>query len=435
MTTLRLLPLLLLVACATRSVIEESQHRARLGDYGRAYFLLDELRNEEMRDGGAASEELEKAWYEARLAWLLHHAETQLFEEHEGGALATLVELESLEPDYPGITGLRDRAHVKKAHRMVKRGIESLVRKEYLQALSFFLESEAIAPGSVDAQEGIKEVWEATSRMSKRAQDQFLEAVRKLPELRYVEVQWHASNVVHNDPNRDEAKTIEAKVRRENALNAMTRGRKCEQAGRYGAALIEYRIAKLVDSQTPGVDEAIAAMRKEQQAAMLIDRAQIAMRAGRFDDTVDLDGEVHIGARRALAEAFELSLMARNDIGALQLQVKKLEGQRQYQAARDLEVLGKKSEALTAFEAVVKDWPNGFSDEKARVDSLKVDLEGAASEWSEAEAAEAAGDLPKALEHYVSSERYYAGWKDGKQRIARLRAAIAKAAGGGQNGG
>jgi hypothetical protein len=271
--------------------------------------------------------------------------------------------------------------------------------------------------------------------MSKRAQEQFLEAVRKLPELRYVEVQWHANNVVHNDPKRDEAKQIEAKVRRENAMNAIARGRNCERSGRYGAALIEYRIAKLIDPQTAGVDEAITAMRKEQQAAALIDKAQIAMRAGRFDDVVDLDGKVSIGARRALGEAYELSLMARNDIGAMQIQLRKLETQRRYQAARDLEVLGRKSEALAGFEELAKDWPDGFSDEKARIAGLKVDIEGAANEWREAEAAEAAGDLPKALEHYIASERYYAGWKDGKARIARLRAAIAKAAGGGTNDG
>jgi tetratricopeptide (TPR) repeat protein len=424
MTTLRLLPLLLLVGCATHSVIDESTHYANLGDYGRAYYVLDELHREQTRNGGTANASLEKAWHEARLAWLMYHAEQQLFGDNESGTLATLVELETLAPAYPGIEGLRDRAHLKLAKRMLHKAEESFNRKEYVQALASFLECESIVPGMKDTADGIKDVWDAMERMSKRAQDQFLEAVRKLPELRYVEVQWHANNVRHNDPNREEAKQIEMKARSENALASMSRGKDCERAGRYGAALIEYRIAKLFDAGTPGVDDAIAAMRREQQAAVLVDKASIAMRAGRFDD-----------ARKALGEAFELSLMARNDIGALQLQTHKLESQRRYQNGRDLEVLGKKSEAVVAYEDLDKDWPDGFSDEKARIESLKVDIDGAAAEWRDAEAAEAAGDLPNALEHYIGSERYYAGWKDGKARIARLREAIAKAAGGTQGGG
>ena len=424
MTTLRLLPLLLLVGCATRSALEESHYYAGRGDYARAYYVLDQLYQEETRNGGSASSDLQQAWSEARLAWLLYHAESQLFEENEDGALATLVELETLAPDYPGIPGLRSRAYLKRAKRMIRKGDEALMRKEYVPALARYLECESIVPGLKEAREGTQDVWDAMSRMSKRAQDQFLEAVRKMPELRYVEVQWHAGIVVRNDPNREEAKKIEIKARRENALKAITRGHECERQGRYGAALCEYRIAKLADPGTPGVDELIAGMRKEHDATVLVDRAQIAMRAGRFDD-----------ARKLLGQAYDLSLMARNDIGAMMLQTRKLEGQRAYQAGRDCEVLGKKSDALAAYEALVKDWPDGFSDEKARIDSLKVDIEGAASEWGEAEAAEAAGDLPKALEHYIASERYYAGWKDGKERIARLRAAIAKPQSGGESSG
>jgi tetratricopeptide (TPR) repeat protein len=421
MTILRLLPVLLLVACATRSAIEESRASARLGDYNRAFVVLDDMRRQQLADGGEIDAELAAAHRQAWMAFLLHRAEERIFQEREDAALADLAELEGLQADYHGIQGLRDRAKLKKARRIIGRGEDSLVRKDYAQALACFLESEAIVPGLEDAAKGIKAVREATDRLTQRGQEQFLEAVRKLPEFRFIEVQWHASNVINNTPDRDEAKSLEDKARRENAQQAMARGKACETEGRFGAALLEYKAAKLLDPGVPGVEAAIAAMTKEQKAAVLIEKAQIDMRAGRFD-----------AAREHLGEAFELSLMARNDIGALVLETKRLEGERRYQEARDLEVLGKKAEALAAFEALAKNWPDGYSDEKARIDSLRVDLEGAQKEWAEAEAAEAAKDLPKALEHYENSERYYPKWKDGKQRIERLRAAIAQAAGGGQ---
>ena len=110
------------------------------------------------------------------------------------------------------------------------------------------------------------------------------------------------------------------------------------------------------------------------------------------------------------------------------MQVRQLEGAQRHQAARDLEVLGRKADALAAYEALAKDWVEGFSDEAARIAGLRVDIDGATTEWAAAEAAEAAGELEKALEHYRAAETYYAGWKDGKARIQRLQDAIAKKA-------
>jgi len=421
MTMLRLLPVLLLAACATRSAIDESRASADRGDYSRAYIILEDLRRQQMATGAEVDAELAAAHAKAWKEFLLARAEERIYQEQEDAALADLAELEGLHADYKAIDGLRHRALLKKARRIITRGEENLLRKDYAQALSCFVEAEAIMPGLADTTKGIQAVGEATSRLTKRAQEQFLEAVRKLPEFRFVEVQWHASNVIHNMPGRDEAKPLEDKARRENAMRAMARGKECEGQGRYGAALLEYKAAASLDKDLPGVTEAIASMKKEQQAAVLIDKAQIDMRAGRFD-----------AAREHLGEAFELSLMARNDIGALVLQTKRLEGERQYQEARDLEVLGKKAEALVAFEELAKTWPDGFSDEKAHIDGLRVDIEGAQKEWAEAEAAEAAGDLPKALEHYENSDRYYSKWKDAKVHVARLRAAIAKPPGGEQ---
>lgn len=418
MTLLRLFPVVLLAACATQSAIETSQHYSRLGDYVRAYDELDALHRAQATGGGEVDPALVIALRHARMEFLYDRAQTHIFQEREDAALIDLAELATLEPNYPGLASLTARAKHKKAMRMVQRGDEALVRKDYVLALGWYLDSRKVEPGLLPAEEGIENVHKSTERLSARAQEQFLEAVRKLPEFRFIEVQWHAGNVVHNAPNREEAKQLRERAERANAQLAMDKGRECERAGQYGAALQEYKKARELDKTLPGLDEAIAGVTRELEALLLVDQAQRAMRVGDFEL-----------AREHLGNAFELSVMARNDIGEMVAQSRKMEGERRYSAARDLEVLGKKAESLAAFEALAKDWPDGLSDEKARIDSLRVDIDGATKEWAEAEAAEAAGDLPKALEHYENSERFYAGWKDGKERIATLRAKI-----GGQNG-
>lgn len=424
MTILRLLPVLLLVACASHSAIEKSRDHARLGEHVRAFEVLDQARNEQLADGGVVDDELEAAHAAARVQYLLSRAQQNIFQEKEDQALVDLAEVAAVAPDHPRIASLRERANRKRALRIAVAGDECLVRKDYVGAMAYYLESNRVVPNE-RAAAGAERVREATTSMSARAKEQFLEAVRKLPEFRYVEVQWHSGNAFATAPERDDAKLMEQQAKRENAMAAMRRGKESESSGKYGAALIEYRTAAKIDEKTPGAAEAIAQMEREMKAAMLVDRAQVAIRAGRFAE-----------AQEQLAEAHDLSVLTRNDIAVVQQQGRRFEAERQYRAARDLEVLGKKAEALAAYEAIAKAWPEGLQDEGARIAGLRVDLDGAAAEWTAGEAAEAAGELAKAVEHYAASERFYAGWKDGLARIARLREAIAKQQqGGGRNGG
>ena len=415
MTFPRLLPLLFLAACATRNAIESSREFARLGDTYNAFWVLEREREQQTAAGGEMSETLAEAHHAARLEFLRGRARDMIFQEREEQALIDLAELEALAPNYPGAGALRDMALRKKALQCVRRADEHSLRKEYAEAMEDYLAAESVWPGLFETREGITKVRDAMTSLTVRAQREFLEAVRKLPEFRYIEVQWHAANVLHNVPERDDAREIRAEAKRENAKSAIQRGRECEGEQKFGAALVEYRTAQRIDPTLPGIEQDIVRMEKEMAAALLVDRAQNEMRASRFDE-----------ARRALGEAFELSVMTRNEIGALQIETRRLEGMQRYQSARDLEVLGKKAEALAAFEVLAKDWPDGLSDEKARVSALRVDVDSAATEWADAEAAEAANDLPKALDHYESAERFYPGWKDGKARIERLRAEIEK---------
>ncbi|MCA3008210.1 MAG: hypothetical protein INH34_07570 [Phycisphaerales bacterium] len=413
MTMLRLLPVLLLAACATRSVLEESRAFAARNDHARAFLVLDRKVAEYEADGAEPPQPLAEAHAAALREHLFRRAEERIFGEREDAALADLAELADLAPDFPGLGAMRDRALAKKATRIVTAAQESFVRKDYAAALAGCLEADKVVPGFPLAKQGMEDVRKATAAMNLRAQEQFLEAVRKLPEFRYMEVQWHAANALHNDPQRGEAKELQAKARRENAMKAMARARESESKGRYGAALVEYRAARAVDASTPGVEAAIDSMQREVKAQGLVDGAQIDMNAGRTD-----------AARAKLDQARELSVLMRNDISVMLVDVQKAEAKVRYRAARDLEVLGRKLDALQAFVALAESYPVGVDDEKARIAGLKADVEGWARHWSAADAAEAAGDLDKALEEGLEGQRFYAR-AEGKERLDRLRAAIA----------
>ena len=414
------LPLLVLLfsACGTSSVIEVSRSHARLGEFQHAFEVLDQARNQELLAGNTPDEELEAAYREARLASLLDRARSSIFAEREDDALADLATLEELAPGYPEAARLRERAIHKKAMRSVELGDDYLLRKDLENALASYLAAERVIPGFPPAVDGSNRVREALGRLTARAQSQFLEAVRKLPEFRYVEVRWHTDIALTNDPNRGDAEMLRDRARRELALRALARGRECQKRDQFGASLLEFRTARKLDPTLPGIDDEIAQAECEVEAARLVERAQRSMRTAEFDQ-----------AREQLGKAFELSKLARGNISELMIQTRRAEGEMRYQLARDLEVLGKKSEALAAYEALGKEWPEGLLDEKARIEGLRVDLLGAETEWNAAEAAEKAGDLPGALLHYETAMRYYAGWKDGQARIDQLRARIQGAAG------
>ena len=241
-----LLPALLLTACSTHSAIERSQGYARRGDYLHAYQVLDAARNEQL-EGGSVDPDLEEAYVSTKKEYLRDRARRLIFQEREDLALRDLAELAELDPNFPELDTLRDRARHKKAVREVQRGDEQLLRKEYPEALKSFLTARQIEPGLVAADEGIAKVKEVTDQLSLRAQQQFLEAVRKLPEFRYIEAQWHSGNALHSVPDREDAKKVQSRAVQENARQELLAGEACEKQQQYGAALVHFRAAQKLD--------------------------------------------------------------------------------------------------------------------------------------------------------------------------------------------
>ena len=417
-TVFSVLGLLFLAGCSASSVIERSQKYASLGDFRHAY---EEIHGEYVRQlkDGPVDAEVAEVHREMRLEYLRDRAQQLIFTEREDDALDVLASLDNLEPNYPGSAQLRSAALIKKAERIVSGANDKLARGDFAGAMAGYLESQRHVPGLEPAEEGIAKVREETARMSARAQQQFLQAVRKVPEFRHVEVAWHAAAVIHltpdaTDEQRANAEVIGNNAKHESAQMTLREAKDCEAKNQFGAALVLYKAALLLDPRLTEASDAVAKMEKELRALGLLEKAQIAMRTEDF-----------VEANALLKEAHELSMLSRGEISELMLQAAKMEGQKHYREALDLEVMGKKEQALAAFEAVVARWPEGLVDEQARIVGLKLDVDSAKAAWAAAEQAEAAGDLEKALSQYETAERFYAEWRDGEAHIERLRKAIA----------
>ncbi|HEB52606.1 MAG TPA: hypothetical protein ENI87_05040 [bacterium] len=425
--------LLLLAGCGANSAIERSRGYERLGDYQHAF---EELHGEFVRQqrAGEVEAELAREHERVRRAFLRDRAQRLIFQEKEDLALRDLDALAEADPDYPGLAALRAAAHRKQARRIVARGYELLAEDRYADAMKEFLASQRLVPGLEEADDGIASVRAELQRLNARARAQFLEAVRKVPEFRHVEVAWHAASVINSTPDPDDeqrhsAEKLRLDARRASARETMARALECEHENRFGAAQVLYKAALLLDPEIEDAKAGIERMQNELRAQELIEKAQLLMRNGHYAD-----------ARGLLDDAFERSTLSRGAISELMIEVRKLEAKAEYRAARDLEVMGKKAEALAAFEALAEKYPDGVEDEQARIAALKVDIEGAKVEWRLAEEAEQAGDLEKALGHYQSAEAYYPEWRDGERHIERLKRAIAQrkageVEGGGSDGG
>lgn len=413
--TVPLLPILLLLSgCATTSLEERCAAWTRVNDYHFAFKEVEDERNQQIATG-SVSPDVERLYWQIRRGYLLNEGMRKIFAAQELAAIADLEALLAIDPGNRDAMDLIDRAHRSLAQRATNRGQEHIHKNELEDALRAFAEAESYVPGWPPALEGLATVEAKVGKMHQKAQRQFLEAIRKLPELRYLEVRWHAANALVNNPDRGDAEEVRLRAARELARQTEMAGLECERKGQYGAALVQYRQAKKLFADLPGIDDRIAAMGREIEAQQLVERGQMQIRRRLFDD-----------ARKTLGQAFELSVFERGGISELMLQLRKTEGEEAYAVARDLELQHKKREALAAFQALVKDWPDGLKDEKAHILGLETDIENAEKEWAEGEAAEQRGDLPAALEHYLTVDRFYRGYEDVKHRIERLRARLAE---------
>lgn len=399
------------IGCGTTNRrLEESRSFAADGNYFLAYRVL-----EEVRDPDQPQSEVEKAYWAARLEYLVDQGNKAMFADREEDALVLFNQALALSPGNEVVLQRIEKCKDKMARRAVLLGERRLAEGDLEAALLAFTEAQRHVSGFALAIQGTQSVRETFSRMRAKAQKHFLEALRVYPELRWVQVEWHTSTALSNDPGREDAVNLHQRAEHRLAEYSFRRAQEAEKSRHYGAALMEYRLAAGDEPGYPEIQQHIEHMQHEVEAEKLANMALGCIVVAKFDE-----------ARKHLEEAFKLTLLEKATISDLLLQVRKREAQQRYQHARDLELQNQKAEALQAYQELVAAWPDGLLDEKARVDNLQHDIENATKEWEAAEAAEQQGDAKAALAHYRSVNDFYPDWKDVKARIDRLSQQIQK---------
>jgi tetratricopeptide (TPR) repeat protein len=400
--------LLLAAGCTTQDLIKESEAHAADGNYYLAYATL-----EQGRSPGNTDPALEKAYWEARLRYLIDLAQHKIFMEHEREALLDLNQALAQDPGNQTALALIERANEKMARRAVERGDAALQAGELENALLAYAEAQRSVPGYRLAVEGTKNVKLEFDRLRTKAQLHFLEALRRYPELRMYEVDWHATTAVASDPSRADARVLQVKADRFNAEKTLQRAKEEEKKGSYGAALLDYRLARTLDPSVPEIDEYIERMQSECAAQRLIEQATMMIMRAEFDK-----------ARETLGEALKKTTLEKAQVSDQLLRVRRREAENRFEAAHELQ--GNKQEALAGYKALLADWPEGLKDTAERIANLELDIGSAEKAYAEGVEAEAKSDFAAAAEHFQTAVTCYAKYKDAKAKLEQVKARLQK---------
>ena len=420
------------VGCASSSVIRQSDDYMREGHIFLAFSELDREYQAQLEAG-----EVDEALAAARDAlyprYLIERGRLAIYDDRELDGIEWLEEALVLLPDDEEALALMYRANRKLADRATKAAQDFLVRKEIPEALALFQQAQEYVPGYPPATEGVEALRQTVQELHREAQEQYLEAIRKMPQFRFDEVDWHARVAIDRNDARSDAVAVRARALAQLVDRAAKSAAENRDNGHFGAALMEFRSALAVfesiagpkdESQLQVLGEHIAHMEREVQAQGIIERALLAIEAGRTDE-----------AREQLAEAVVLTSLQQAEINELQLEARVREGEQAYDHARDLELQGMKSAALAAFELVVAQWPDGLRDEKTRVGALREDISGASAEYALGIEAERKGELAMALEHFEMAATFYERFPDVLTSVERVRKKIAAESGDGASAG
>ena len=419
------------VGCTGSSALELSNGYLREGHIYLAFSELDREYQTQI-EAGVLDEDLAAAREALYPRYLIARARREVYADRELEALALLEEGLALVPGNEAALELVQRANRKLADRATKAAQDYLIRKEITEALALFMQAQDYVPGYPPATQGVEALRQAVKEMHREAQEQYLEAIRKMPQFRFEEVDWHTRVAIDRNDSRADAVEVRDRALVELAERAVKSAIENRDTGHFGAALMEYRSALAIwesiagaadESRLDVIHEYIAHMEREVKAQSMIERALLAVEADRVDD-----------ARGMLAEAVLLTSLQQAEINELRHEARVREGERAYDHARDLELQGMKSAALAAFEQLSAQWPDGLRDEKTRVGALREDISGASTEYAQGIEAERKGELAVALDHFQMAATFYERFPGVLDSIERVQEKIAAEAGNGASG-
>jgi tetratricopeptide (TPR) repeat protein len=396
-----------LSACTSSAeVLDRSQFLAEQHNFHKAYWIVANALDENPGDP-----DLGRAFWERRLDYLLDRGQQLVFHEQENEAIAEFQKALALDPENRSAKLWIQRSREKLAESALRLA-ETLVSEGNLPgALKLYNKALSHVPEIPEAVEGIKKVNERYQKRTEKSSERYLLASRARGEQKFRQSHYQSGLAEELDASNEKAKELRVVAGRRLANELLDRARASEEKGFYAAALHDYEQVKADLPEAEGIDERIAAMGREVKARGLCEEAEMLTRKGEFDE-----------AEKKLDEAFQMSKSERATVSGQMLDNKRHRSDELYQNAKDLELEHDYEAALEAFKAIDKAWPSqGFLDVKARISGLESYIEEAEKSYKAGRAAEKAGKLKEAIEHYEEAVLVYPGFKNLERRIAELK--------------
>ena len=398
-----------------RGALEQSREFFAQGNYYQAYTVL-----EETRDLDSLDEELEREYWRARLFYLLHRGQELVFLDREAEAIEEFQKALALEPENRTALDWVAKARAKLADRAANEGDGLRTQDNLEAALEKYQEALRHVPGHVQAMDGQRSVEEAYDQRIRRAKDEHMRGVRKMPERRYNEVWRHETTALDNDPSHEDARTLHERVLRVLADEQFARAVQVEDERKFGAALIEYLTVKELIPDYEGLEEHIEHMRDEVDAEALVLEADMVLRRAQYEAEESRRDELFAEARELLQEAFDTSISGQARISEQMVIARRIEYETYYYAARDLELQYKYEDSIEAYTAIDGEWPDGFMDVKARITDLEESVAEAEAAYKTGQEAERQGDIPAAIAAYRYALVQYPTYKGLEEKVKAL---------------
>lgn len=402
------------LGCAGPADVTRSREYLAVGNYYQAYHEAKEALARHPEDPVLAKEERS-----LRLAYLLDQGQRHVFEEHERRAIEFFEEALRLAPDNHIAKAWLRKAKHKLAGKLTHRGELLLGDGDLEGALRAFHDALGLVPEFPAAKEGVAKVAEIWRKRRAKAASHYLEGVRRLAERLFRQTAYHMFIATENDSTLERAKERRELARRRLAEQRLADAKEMEEHGFYAAALQAYEECRKVLGETPEIQERIARMKREVEAAKLAEQAEIELFRRNYGK-----------ARELLEKAYDLSLAERPFLSEMLVMVRERELQDRYRAAHDEEIEGRYEKAVELYRAIQKEQP-GYKDVAARISDLESALEVAAEAYERGRAAEKTGDLEKALDAYREALLVHPSYRDVEKRVEELEKRVRQRAANG----
>ncbi len=387
-----------------RDVLQESESFRAAANYFQAYKNLEALRAQHPGD-----ERIEKAYWVARLDYLIDVGRDLVFSEQEVKALASLESALALDPENAEARFWIAYARRKLAADRVRQGDEARVTGQMDAAMLSYNEATAFVPGFPDALEGLGKVRAEFERRRDKARDHYTQGVRAQSEQNFDQTRYHMIEALRNDPDLELAKARGTAVGNRLAERRYELARTLEESAHYGAALKEYQAVAEDLPGLPDLAPRIAQMKLEVEAEQLVRDGEKRVFRGEF-----------AAARAALDKAYELTIGQKKFISEMLVLVKEREFDQRYQLAKDLELEHKFAAAVTAYKELDQSWP-GQKDIRARINDLESRIDLAQKAYEKGQEAEKAGDVRAAIEAYQDALLFHPGYRGLDHKVSELR--------------